>query len=103
MVLNVSTLMWMRTTINFQYRTGASPFEAFRRIYAEGGGGVRGIMRFYAGYPVAIVMGPLARFGDTAANEGVKAILNATAPDLPVFAKTCASTLAASGWRIVIM
>ena len=50
---------------------GVSTTEAFDRLYAEGG-----IWRFYNGVGFALMQGPLARFGDTAANEGVKELLS---------------------------
>ena len=47
------------------------------------------------------IKGPISRFGDTAANAGVLALL---APyDLPVALKTGAASAAAGGWRIFIM
>lgn len=33
MGINVGTLMWMRTTINYQLRHGGSTTEAFRFVY----------------------------------------------------------------------
>ena len=41
MGINVTTLMWIRTTINYQYRYGLSTGEALRTLYKEGGGGCR--------------------------------------------------------------
>ena len=69
MVVQVSTLMWMRTTMNYQYRYGMSTTQALKAIYADGGGGLRGVLRFYKGFLPALVQGPLSRFGDTAANQ----------------------------------
>src|SRR5947209_1016652 len=59
MIIQVSTLMWMRTIMNTQYRYGGTIKETFRRLYNEGG-----LRRFYRGYPVALVQGPVSRFGD---------------------------------------
>jgi hypothetical protein len=36
MGINVLALMWMRTTINYQYRYGSGTMEAFKKLYAEG-------------------------------------------------------------------
>ena len=36
MAINVCTLMWIRTTINYQYRYGSGTVEAFKKLYAEG-------------------------------------------------------------------
>lgn len=70
MAVNVCTLMWMRTTVNFQYRYGMGTFEAMQHLYNEGGRGLGGIRRFYQGVGPALFQGPLSRFGDTAANAG---------------------------------
>lgn len=100
MVIQVCSLMWMRTTMNYQYRYGTTTTQAWAKLYAEGG-----IRRFYRGIGPALAQGPLARFGDTAANTGTLAVLNAhpATKDLPVLAKTMGASLAASGWRIFLM
>ena len=90
MVLQVLLLMWLRTTINIQLATGSGFFATMRHLYREGG-----VARFYQGLWIALLSAPLARFGDTAANEGALALLEASA--LPVAAKT----LVASPWSSV--
>lgn len=100
MVLQVTSLMWLRTTMNYQYRHGTGLFETIGKLYKEGG-----VRRFYRGIGPALFIGPLSRFGDTAANIGALTFLesNEKTKDLPVFAKTiCASTIA-SLWRINLM
>jgi len=100
MAINVCSLMWMRTTINYQYRYGTTTTEAFKTLYKEGG-----IPRFYRGVVPALMQGPLSRFGDTAANTGTIAALEAwefTAA-LPVAFKTVAASVAAAGFRILLM
>lgn len=62
--IQVVTLMWLRTTVNYQYRYGVSMATAIRELYRQGG-----IPRFYRGLPYALVQGPLARFGGIAAND----------------------------------
>merc|ERR1712232_1218176 len=97
MGIQVTTLMWMRTTMNYQYRHGTSTFDAFRHLYKEGG-----IRRFYRGYGPAILQAPLSRFGDTAANAGMLALLDsqeATAGLAPAV-KTLFSSVAAGSFRI---
>ena len=100
MGINVCTLMWMRTTINYQYRYGTSTMTAFRTLYADGG-----IPRFYRGLIPALLQGPLSRFGDTAANTGTLAALDAfeVTEKLPVAAKTVAASVAAGLFRIFLM
>ena len=66
-----------------------------RHLYREGG-----VPRFYQGLWIALLSAPLARFGDTAANEGALALLEASA--LPVAAKTIVASCCAALWRIFI-
>merc|ERR1719325_81823 len=70
MGIQVTTLMWMRTTMNYQYRYGTSTTEALRTLWNQGG-----VRRFYRGFGPALFQGPLSRFGDTAANVGILALL----------------------------
>eukprot|EP00522_Entomoneis_paludosa_P012754 CAMPEP_0172440276 /NCGR_PEP_ID=MMETSP1065-20121228/955_1 /TAXON_ID=265537 /ORGANISM="Amphiprora paludosa, Strain CCMP125" /LENGTH=289 /DNA_ID=CAMNT_0013189063 /DNA_START=39 /DNA_END=908 /DNA_ORIENTATION=- len=97
---NVACLMWMRTTVNYQYRNGTSFPVALRAIYADGG-----IPRFYRGVIPALLQGPLSRFGDTAANTGVLTALNSmeATRDLNVGLKTMAASAAAATFRIFLM
>lgn len=97
---NVACLMWMRTTVNYQYRNGTSFPVALRTLYADGG-----IPRFYRGVAPALIQGPLSRFGDTAANTGVLTLLNNVdaTRDLSVGFKTGVASAAAAGFRIFLM
>ena len=67
----VGGLMWLRTTINYQYKHGGTFSNTFKLLYKQGG-----IPRFYRGVFVAIIQAPLSRFGDTAMNTGVLHYLN---------------------------
>ena len=85
MAIQVFTLMWLRTTMNwqyvwllfdrftwhrffvssnvffplsFRYRNGCNSRTALKLLYKEGG-----ILRFYRGLLPALIQGPLARFG----------------------------------------
>ena len=100
MAANVACLMWMRTTIYYQYRNGTSFPHALRTLYAQGG-----VTRFYKGVVPALVQGPLSRFGDTAANTGVLTLMNSmeSTRNLSSFVKTAAASFAAACFRIVIM
>ena len=95
--LKVSSLMWMRTTMNYQYRYGTSTTEAMKHLWREGK-----IRRFYRGYGPALLQGPISRFGDTAANVGILALLESNT-DLPIALKTGAASITAGLWRILIM
>ena len=37
MTIQVSSLMWMRTTMNYQYRYGTTTTQAMRHLWKEGG------------------------------------------------------------------
>jgi len=97
---NVACLMWMRTTINYQYRNGTSFPVALKTLYADGG-----IPRFYRGVLPALIQGPLSRFGDTAANTGVLTLLNSldATKDMNVSYKTIGASLSAAVFRIFLM
>ncbi|CAN0105507.1 unnamed protein product, partial [Laminaria digitata] len=96
-VVQVLSLMWLRTTMNFQYKNGGSTEDALRTLWGEGG-----IPRLYKGISFALVQGPLSRFGDTAANVGVLTLLEAfeSTRSLPLPVKSAAGSVAAGLWRI---
>lgn len=100
MGLQVGTLMWLRTTMNYQYRYGTTTSEALKTLYKEGG-----IGRFYKGIGPALIQGPLSRFGDTAANTGVLTLMNSldSTKDLPTAAKSMCASGAAASFRIFLM
>lgn len=101
MGIQVTTLLWLRTTMNYQYRHGMTTRQALSTLYKEGG-----VRRFYRGFAPALVQAPMSRFGDTAANAGVIALLDTaseTTANLPVVAKTSAASAAAAGFRIFLM
>eukprot|EP00051_Salpingoeca_urceolata_P032858 m.17800 g.17800 ORF g.17800 m.17800 type:complete len:393 (-) comp5547_c0_seq2:106-1284(-) len=100
MAVQVTSLMWMRTTMNYQYRYGTTTLQAMRTLYKQGG-----VFRFYRGYFPALAQGPLSRFGDTAANAGVLALLDSydTTRGLPTVAKTLMASGTAAMWRICLM
>ncbi len=98
MVLQVILLMWLRTTVNYQYKHGVDSRTAFARLYQEGG-----ILRFYRGVTLALLTGPIARFGDTASNEGVKELLGSNKNSkIPVWAMTLTASVVAALWRVAI-
>jgi len=69
-VIQVFSLMWLRTIVNYQCRYGTTFRQAIATLYNEGG-----IPRFYRGLIFALVQAPLARFVSTAANDGVETLL----------------------------
>lgn len=96
-VIQVITLMWMRTTMNYQYRNGGTTKEALTTLYNEGG-----IGRFYQGLPYALMQAPLSRFGDTAANTGVLTAFAMASPGTPLALQTAVASLSGSLWRFMI-
>ncbi|CAM9483654.1 unnamed protein product, partial [Hapterophycus canaliculatus] len=98
-VVQVLSLMWLRTTMNYQYKNGGSTLNALETLWEEGG-----IPRLYRGISFALVQGPLSRFGDTAANVGVLALLEAfeSTKSLPLPVKSAAGSIAAGVWRIAL-
>ena len=49
--------MWIRTTMNYQYRYGTTTTQAFKKLWAEGG-----FTRLYRGVGPAFIQGPLSRY-----------------------------------------
>jgi hypothetical protein len=100
MSVQVLTLMWLRTTINYQYRYGTSTSVALKTLYKEGG-----IPRLYKGLGPALLQGPLSRFGDTAANAGMLSIMDqySETKTLPIGIKTLAASMSAATFRIFLM
>ena len=99
-IVQVLSLMWLRTSMNYQYRYGGDLKSSLRTLWDDGG-----IARLYQGLPFALVQGPLTRFGDTAANVGILALLE-TIPetrDLPLPIKTACGSISAGIWRIILM
>lgn len=99
MILQVLTLMPLRTTMNFQYRRGGSTLAAYTFLKNDGG-----FTRFYKGLGPALIQGPLARFGDTAANVGILALLqsNPALKNLPVLLKTALASLLSAAFRMIL-
>ncbi|KAF8465131.1 mitochondrial carrier domain-containing protein [Russula ochroleuca] len=100
MVLQVLTLMPLRTVMNYQYRYGTTTTQAINTLYDDGG-----FPRYYQGLAAALVQGPVARFGDTAANAGILALLesNAFMRTLPKLIQTAFASAAAALFRMVLM
>jgi len=99
MAIQVVSLMWLRTAMNYQYRHGSSTKEALRKLYLEGG-----IRRFYRGLVPALLQGPLSRFGDTAANSAAIALFETDdMRDTPVVVKTIIGSTIAASFRIALM
>lgn len=92
MAAQVSSLMWLRTTVNYQYATGSGTREALRQLYAQGG-----IRRFYRGFPAALVHAPLVRFGDVASYAATRDL------GLPHWQTTGLGALGSAAWKLSLM
>lgn len=100
--VQVTSLMWLRTAVNYQYRNGGDTATALRTLWTDGG-----LPRLYAGLPFALVQGPAARFGDTAANALALSIFDAldpvTAAAVPMALRTATGSVLAGIWRVILM
>ena len=94
MVFQVSSLMWLRTTMNYQFKNGGNTLNTIKLLYKDGG-----FLRFYRGYSFALMQAPISRFGDTAMNHFASQYFQ----DSNIFLKTGIGSLGATGWRIMIM
>lgn len=85
--------------MNYQYRYGTTTTEAIKTLYADGGW-----KRYYQGLVAALVQGPVSRFGDTAANAGILALLesNTFMRSLPTLVKTLFASVAAACFRMIL-
>ena len=85
--------------MNYQYRYGTTTTEAIQTLYADGG-----YSRYYQGLSAALIQGPAARFGDTAANAGILALLesNSYMKQLSTPIKTVFASLCAALFRIIL-
>jgi hypothetical protein len=85
--------------MNYQYRYGTGLRDAAQTLLDDGGW-----TRYYQGLGAALIQGPVARFGDTAANAGVLALLesNKYLRELTSLLKTAFASLAAAAFRILL-
>uniref|UniRef100_A0A6B2LDE9 Mitochondrial carrier protein n=1 Tax=Arcella intermedia TaxID=1963864 RepID=A0A6B2LDE9_9EUKA len=99
MVIQVLTLMPLRTTMNYQYKFGTSMTESVVILYKDGGP-----RRYYRGLAPALIQGPLSRFGDTASNAGALALLdsNPSTVHLPIAVKTLLASSFSAVFRMFL-
>ena len=94
--IQVSSFLWLRTTLNYQYTNGITTTNALKTLYKQGG-----VRRFYRGYVPALILASSARFTDTFANVGALEMTKHTT--LPLYAKTAISSIVAGCCRSVLM
>ncbi len=100
MAVQVTSLMWMRTTMNYQFKNGGAFVTTLKQLYSEGG-----IIRFYRGIIPALVIGPISRFGDTAANMFATTTFkqHSELSKLPIFVQTSLGSIMAGLWRLTTL
>jgi len=100
MVLQIGFMMPLDTTITMQYRHGQSTVAAARYLFRHGG-----YVRFYSGVSMALVQGPMSRFGDTATNAALLHWFDSSDKTctLPTVVKTSTASALAACWRVVLM
>lgn len=96
MTIQVLSLMWMRTTMNYQFKNGGGFIQTLKLLYAEGG-----VARFYRGVVPALIIGPISRFGDTAMNMLARNIFadSDSFKSAPIFVQTGLGSVLAGLWR----
>jgi len=94
--IQVTSLLWLRTTLNYQYTNGISTTNALRTLYKQGG-----VSRFYRGYIPALMLASSARFTDAVANVGVLEMTKNTS--LQLYTKTAISSIIAGCCRSLLM
>ena len=57
--IQVTSLLWLRTANNYQYKHGTSLSETIKTLYKEGG-----VLRFYRGYFPSLFLGSSIKFGE---------------------------------------
>ena len=96
MVIQVITLMPLRTVMNYQYKNGLAFQPTISHLFKDGG-----MVRFYRGVGPALIQGPLARFGDTASN--VLALQLLADLKIPVGLKTLMGSLLSGSFRVLLV
>lgn len=100
MMIQVGTLMWMRTIMNHQYRYGGTITQTTNQLYKDGG-----VRRFYRGVGAALFQGPLSRFGDTFSNTLALSLCkeNDVLKKMPIPVQTIFASTTAGLFRILLM
>ena len=93
-MVQVMLTMWSRTIVNYQHRYGGTFLSTLFTLLNEGG-----VRRLYSGLWLGLVMGPLGRFGSTAAAEGVRVALRHRS----LKTQTAVASLFVGFWRLLLM
>ena len=83
--------------MNYQYKFGGKMLPTIQHLYKEGG-----VPRFYRGIVPALMVGPLSRFGDTAANSvALNYFKDNKNINVPLFLQTGSASIMAGLWRFL--
>lgn len=97
--IQVITLMWLRTIVNYQYRYGISLTEAFQALYKEGG-----VPRFYQGVFFALLQNSLSKFGAMSSYEMSRSILSSIYPNsYNIVLNSFLSSFLNIIWKVILM
>jgi hypothetical protein len=94
MCIQITTLYWLKTITNFQYRYGGSFKSTYKELISQGG-----FKRLYSGYPPSLLMGGLCRFGDIAIYSHIEDNFDGKTP----LDRSIATSVLSSIWRINLM
>lgn len=98
MIIQITSLMWLRTTMNHQYRYGGKTFYTIKKLYKEGG-----FFRFYRGYSFALMIAPMSRFGDIASNTYITNYFKENNKNISLPIQTFIGSSMATSWRLFLM
>lgn len=98
--VQIISLMWLHTTMTYEYKFGGQGILKTIKLLKNQGG----FRRFYLGIGPALIQGPLGRFGDTATSTFVLTLFSSYGfSHVPMILQTsCASGFAAM-WRVCLM
>ena len=92
--VQTTTIMPLKTTLNYQYTNGVSTKQAIANLFRFGGG----ISRFYKGFAPALILNSASRFGETLINTSVMENTS-----LPLYQQTALSSILTASYRSLFM
>jgi hypothetical protein len=98
--IQVPTLMWLRTIVNYQYKNGSTFYYTTKYLYSQGQ-----IKRFYKGFIPALMLAPLIKFGDVYCHTSTLNYINNNEnyKYLPLSIKTFIGSSLSGLWRVYLL
>lgn len=93
MTTQISIFYWLKTTTTYQYKNGIGTFEAFSRLYNNGG-----VKRFYSGFIPSLLLGNTCKFGDVVFYKYLEKQENLSSIQKSYYASTLSTA-----WRINLL